>query len=293
MPWLAQAFDFLYTSQWPAQAIDLLLVGLVLLLLRRVEDNRTLRLLRGYLLLVAAAWLAQRLQMTVTAKLLEAIVLISGFSLAVLLQGQLRRLLEQLGLLLDIRSRKRKPVANDTVSLVVDAVAQMSKSRCGSLIAWDMGNELQSEDFLNPGVRIDAAVSSEVLLTIFAATSPLHDGAVLLRNARVVAAKVILPLSSYQLEQGRGKPRQPAEQRYGTRHLAALGITERFDGCFCVVVSEQTGTISFARRGRLERPITSSRLKELLLQAMKPAPASGDRLRLKRQDKRKRLKPAD
>ena len=293
MPWLGQAFDVFHAVRWRLLTADLLLVALILLLLRRVEDSRNLRLVKGYVLLVVAAWLAQRLGITVTAKLLEAMVLISGFSLAVLLQGPLRRLLEQLGALLNLRSRQRNPIATDAVSVVVEAIARMSKSRCGGLIAWDMGNELQPEEFLNPGVHLDAALSVEVLQTIFTAESPLHDGAVLLRDARVVSAKVILPLSSYQREPGRGKQRQPAEQRYGTRHLAALGITERFDSCFCVVASEQTGTISFARRGRLERPITSSRLRELLLEAVKATPASGDRQQRKRQGQRKLLKPAD
>lgn len=293
MPWLGQAFDVLHAVRWPVLAADLLLVVLILLLLRRLEDSRTLRLVKGYVLLVVAAWLAQRLQVTVTAKLLEALVLISGFSLAVLLQGPLRRLLEQLGALLNLRARERSPVATDAVAVVVEAVARMSKSRCGGLVVWDMGNELQPEEFLNPGVNLDAALSVEILQTVFAGESPLHDGAVLLRGARVVAAKVILPLSSYQREPGRGRQRQPVEQRYGTRHLAALGITERFDSCFCVVVSEQSGTISFARKGRLERPITSSRLKELLLNAVRRTPATGESRRLKRQDQRKLPKPAD
>ena len=92
------------------------------------------------------------------------------------------------------------------------------------------------------------------------ADTPLHDGAVLVRNNRVVAAGVILPLSRQGLN------------RYGTRHLAALGLTERHDQCLCVVVSEETGTLSLARQGRLERPITSSRLHDLLNAALASAP---------------------
>ena len=117
------------------------------------------------------------------------------------------------------------------------------------------------EDFLNPGVTVDAQLSSELLLNLFASDTPLHDGAVVLKGNRILSAGVILPLSRQGIS------------RYGTRHLAALGITERFDRCICVVVSEETGTLSLANQGKLERPITSSRLQDLLTELM-AAPVS-------------------
>ena len=95
-------------------------------------------------------------------------------------------------------------------------------------------------------------LSSELLLNLFASDTPLHDGAVVIKGSRIISAGVILPLSRQGIS------------RYGTRHLAALGITERFDRCICVVISEETGTLSLANQGRLERPITSSRLQDLL-----------------------------
>jgi DNA integrity scanning protein DisA with diadenylate cyclase activity len=101
----------------------------------------------------------------------------------------------------------------------------------------------------------------ELLLNLFAAETPLHDGAVLIKDNRIVAAGVILPLSRQGIA------------RYGTRHLAAIGLTERHNRCLCVVVSEETGTLSLACQGRLERPITSSRLQELLTAAVDSVPA--------------------
>ena len=89
---------------------------------------------------------------------------------------------------------------------------------------------------------------------MFATDTPLHDGAVLVKGNKIISAGVILPLSRQGIS------------RYGTRHLAALGITERFDRCICIVVSEETGTLSLANQGKLERPITSSRLQELLIE---------------------------
>jgi uncharacterized protein (TIGR00159 family) len=124
--------------------------------------------------------------------------------------------------------------------------------RRGALIVVDLGSDLRPEDFLNPGIPIGAVLSRELMLNLFAADTPLHDGAVLVRGNRIESAGVILPLS------------RDSVSRFGTRHLAALGITERFDRCICIVVSEETGTLSLANQGKLERPITSSRLQELL-----------------------------
>ena len=91
------------------------------------------------------------------------------------------------------------------------------------------------------------------MINLFATDTPLHDGAVLVTGNKIISAGVILPLSRQGIS------------RYGTRHLAALGITERFDRGICIVVSEETGTLSLANQGKLERPITSSRLQELLI----------------------------
>jgi len=106
---------------------------------------------------------------------------------------------------------------------------------------------------LYSGTNIEAQLSTDLLINLFATDTPLHDGAVLVKGNKIISAGVILPLSRQGIS------------RYGTRHLAALGITERFDRCICIVVSEETGTLSLANQGKLERPITSSRLQELLV----------------------------
>ena len=116
----------------------------------------------------------------------------------------------------------------------------------------DLGSDLRPEDFLYSGIKIDALLSTDLLINLFATDTPLHDGAILVKGNKIISAGVILPLSRQGIS------------RYGTRHLAALGITERFDRCICIVVSEETGTLSLANQGKLERPITSSRLQELL-----------------------------
>ena len=241
--------------------LDLLCAsGLGVLLLGRVTDRRTLWLLRGFLLLVALAWVVQRFaDLPLTSKLVDALVLACSLALAILWQGELRRLMELLGTgRLDVLfgSQRADKLASGSVAVLSEAAGRLSQLRRGGLIVVDLGSDLRPEDFLNPGIALDAQLSADLLLNLFAIDTPLHDGAVLVKGNRILSAGVILPLS------------RQGVNRYGTRHLAALGITERFDRCLCIVVSEETGTLSLARQGRLERPITSSRLQELLGEAL-------------------------
>jgi uncharacterized protein (TIGR00159 family) len=241
--------------------LDLLFAfGLGVLVLGRVTEARTLWLLRGYLLLVALAWVVQRYaNLPLTSKLVDALVLACSLALAILWQGELRRLMELLGtgrIGVLFGSRSQDQLGSGSVAVLSEAAGRLSQARRGGLIVVDLGSDLRPEDFLNPGIGLDAKLSVDLLLNLFAADTPLHDGAVLVKANRIVAAGVILPLSRQGIN------------RYGTRHLAALGLTERFDQCLAIVVSEETGTLSLASQGRLERPITSSRLQDLLSQAL-------------------------
>ena len=235
-------------------------LGLGVLLLGRIKEARTLWLLRGYLLLVAFAWAVQRYaDLPLTAKLVDALVMACSLALAILWQGELRRLMELLGtgrLGVLFGSRNRDRLLSGSVAVLSEAAGRLSQARRGALIVVDVGSDLRPEDFLNSGIPIDAQLSVDLLLNLFAADTPLHDEAVLVQNNRIAAAGVILPLS------------RQGVNRYGTRHLAALGLTERFAQCLAIVVSEETGTLSLASQGRLERPITSSRLHDLLSKAL-------------------------
>ena len=249
----------------PRLLLDVLFASSIgFLLFSRVNEARTLWLLRGYLFLVALAWFVQRYaNLPLTTKLVDALVLACSLSLAILWQGELRRLMELLGtgrlaVLLGNTQREFRS-GSGTVTHITEAAGRLSQQRRGALIVMDLGSDLRPEDFLNPGVTVDALLSRELMINLFAADTPLHDGAVLVRGNRIESAGVTLPLS------------RDSVSRYGTRHLAALGITERFDRCICIVVSEETGTLSLANQGKLERPITSSRLEELLRELVNSA----------------------
>tara|TARA_Y100001978_G_scaffold107096_1_gene95661 strand:- start:22166 stop:23053 length:888 start_codon:yes stop_codon:yes gene_type:complete len=232
-------------------------IGIGILLFSRVKEQRTLWLLRGYLFLVSLAWFVQRYEsLPLTSKLIDALVLACSLSLAILWQGELRRLMELLGtgrLTVILGNPPKEFRANvNAVNQLVEAAGKLSQNRRGALIVVDLGSDLRPEDFLYSGIKIDAQLSSDLLINLFATDTPLHDGAILVKGNKIISAGVILPLSRQGIS------------RYGTRHLAALGITERFERCICIVVSEETGTLSLANQGKLERPITSSRLQELL-----------------------------
>jgi len=238
--------------------IDISLVlALIYMMLIIIGERRTLWMVRGFIILMLAADLSRRLGLTVLNFVLNNLVVGSAVAMALILQSEFRRLLEQLGRgeLNRLFQPSRGPMlkSSSVTDEIVDAVKELSQNRTGALLILETGNPIDERDFSVPGVKLNAEVSKELIQTIFQTTTLLHDGAVLIRDGRLIAAGVILPLSA-----------RTASRQLGTRHRAAMGITERVENCVCVVVSEETGSISLAERGTLNRPLTSSKLKELL-----------------------------
>lgn len=236
-------------------------IGLVLavtyMMLVIIGERRTLWMVRGFIILMLAAALSRRLELQLLSFVLNNLVVGAAVAMAFILQSEFRRFLEQLGrgqILQMFQSSRRTILKSGSVTdEIVDAVKELSQNRTGALLILETGSPIDERDFSVPGVKLNAEVSKELIQTIFQTTTLLHDGAVLIRDGRVVAAGVILPLSE-----------RTASRQLGTRHRAAMGITERVENCICVVVSEETGSISLAERGTLNRPLTSSKLKELL-----------------------------
>jgi uncharacterized protein (TIGR00159 family) len=244
------------------QFLDLVLVGLLLyLILSFSSDRRTLLMVRGFLILLVVHLISQRiLKLALLSFILDKLVTGTAVAMSVMLQPELRRFLEQMGrgnlgeLIRPTQVRRDASKPDRLVDGIIDAVKELSQNRTGALIIFETGEPIAETDFQVPGIRLNAELSTELLQTIFQSTTPLHDGAVLVRQDRVVAAGVILPLSS----------KLNAPRQIGTRHRAAMGITELIDSCFCVVVSEETGSIAIAEHGSLERPVTSTKLREFL-----------------------------
>ena len=240
------------------QAMDIVLV-LVLsyVVLVIIGERRTLWMVRGLIFLMLAAALSKFFGLTLLGFVLDKLVIGSAVAMAFMLQGEFRRLLELLGQgrvweLLS-PSREAMPQPDDMIDEIVDAVKELSQNRTGALLILETEKPIDERDFMVPGVRINAEVSKELIQTIFQTSTLLHDGAMLVRGSRIAAAGVILPISE-----------RVASRQLGTRHRAAMGITERVEHCLCVVVSEETGSISLAEGGILDRPLTSSRLRSIL-----------------------------
>jgi uncharacterized protein (TIGR00159 family) len=255
---LGLGFDAQFTESWLRQSLDLgLVIALTFLVLLAVRDRRTLWMVRGLIVLMVAAAIAERCQFRLLNFVLDKLVVGAALAMSVVFQSEFRRFLEQLGrgnLLPSLQPTRRvSDTADRSIERIVDAVKELSQQRIGALMILETNEMMDERDFAVPGVKLDAELSKELIQTIFQTTTLLHDGAVFIRGDRVVAAGVILPLSD-----------RTASRQLGTRHRAAMGITERANNCLCIVVSEETGSISLAESGVLDRPLTSSKLKELL-----------------------------
>jgi uncharacterized protein (TIGR00159 family) len=253
--WLANLH---WTQSFLLLIVDVLLVlALTYSILIINGDRRTLWMIRGLVLLMLASAGSDALNLRLLHFVLDKLVIGSAVAMAFILQAEFRRFLEQLGrgefLQLFQSSYEAVPKPDSVIDEIVDAVKELSQNRTGALLILETSRPIDERDFSVPGVKLNAEVSKELLQTIFQTTTPLHDGAVLIRGSRVYSAGVILPISE-----------QTASRQLGTRHRAAMGITERVENCICVVVSEETGSISLAEKGNLDRPLTSSKLRELL-----------------------------
>ena len=232
-------------------AIDILLISLILFwLLMLLRGTTAMSVMRGvFILLIAAFALARIFDLRVLNFLIENSFTGILIALPIIFQPELRRALERVG-----RTGARAFGASGsnpgTLDALTDASVDMGKRHIGALVVIERETGLQ--DYIETGIPVDAIPSPELLEGIFFPNSPLHDGAVVMRGNRVVAAGVTLPLSDNAL---------PGE--LGTRHRAGLGITERTDAV-SVMVSEETGRISVAADGRMHTRLDDERLRALL-----------------------------
>ncbi len=245
---------FLENFGWK-DVLDILIVAVVLyFLLRLIRDTQAFQILLGLVVIALIGILAQALQLRllsfIYANSIQAIVI----TVVILFQPELRRALNQIGGLGAVRiHRHRETDRMRMLEQLMQATAQLQENRWGALIVLEQTSGL--ETIVSSGVRIDAALSRELLLSIFYPNSPLHDGAAILRDGRILAAGCVLPLPE-QIAKGE-------KQRYGTRHRAALGLSMESDAVI-LVVSEERGSLAIARRGELHMNLSLGTLRETL-----------------------------
>lgn len=234
---------------------DILIVAyFIYRLIVLIRGTRAVVLLRGLAVLLVLWLLSGWLRLETTYWLLDRGFLALAVALPVVFQPELRRALEQMGRggflprgFLAMEAGAVKAV----VEAVVKAAMTLSRRRAGAVIVLE--RETRLGDIAETGVRLDALVSAEVLVNIFSPQTPLHDGAVIVRGDRVLAAACYLPLAEAR----------PLEPELGSRHRAAVGITEHSDAV-AVIVSEETGALSLAHAGKLVRHLDEATLRETL-----------------------------
>ncbi|HEY53732.1 MAG TPA: TIGR00159 family protein [Caldilineae bacterium] len=239
---------------WPRSFIDIALVTLVFYgILRLFAGTQGVQLLRGVLVIILVGALAANFSgLTAFTWLIRSGGVAILIALPVIFQPELRRALERLGRTGRLFSRTRdSTLTSKLISELVSTCTRLSRLRMGAIIVLEDQTGLR--ELTETGVRIDAAVNTELLLTIFHPGTPLHDGAVIIRDDRIVAASCVLPLTQRPL----------SDTSLGTRHRAAIGVTEDTDA-LSLVVSEETGSISAARNGRLARRLDERRLRRVL-----------------------------
>lgn len=244
--------------------ISILDIGIVAFVLYRlillIRGTRAVQLLKGLAVLVVAQAVSSLLHLYTLQWLLKQAMTALVVALPIVFQPELRRALEKLGggrFLYSQFTHNGETDFNQTVSEIVRAVRVMSRDRVGALIVIERSTGL--EEFIDNGIAVGGMVSAELLLNIFVPRTPLHDGAVIIRGDRIMAAACVLPLTQ---DKSLGKT-------VGTRHRAGVGITEESDA-LTVIVSEETGTISLAIEGVLSREIDEKMLAERLLCALIP-----------------------
>jgi diadenylate cyclase len=239
---------------WTSVA-DILLVSIIFYgLLTLVQGTQAVQLLRGVVIIVVITVVVTSVfQLTAFSWLIRNSLPALLVAIPVVFQPELRRLLERLGRSTGgfLYLRSQESVLHRISETVSQACAQLARVHHGALIVLERETGLQ--DIIETGVRLNAVVSRELLLTLFFPNTALHDGAVIIRRDRIVAAGCVLPLSTAY----------DGDRQLGTRHRAALGVTEASDA-IAVVVSEETGIISIAHNGRIIRRMDEKRLKRVL-----------------------------
>ncbi|MEO6351161.1 MAG: diadenylate cyclase CdaA [Candidatus Limnocylindrales bacterium] len=253
----------------PVAFLDIALTTLLIYgLLSLIRGTRAVRLVIGVTVLYGIYVVAQVLGLQLLSQILQAGAVVGLLALVVVFQPELRRGLERIGrvgslgwLMAPGARREFERVGRS----IAQAASSLASQKIGALIVVERQTGLV--DSAETGVSIDAALSAEMLETIFTPRSPLHDGAVIVRHDRVVSAGVVLPLSEANTYR----------ERFGTRHRAALGITEQTDAVV-VVVSEETGQISLVERGRIVRNLDEDRLRRGLIELLEHNTLSAARI---------------
>lgn len=261
-------FDNLPWLVYIGQIVDILLVTYVVYkLIMIIRGTRAVQLVKGIAAIFIVWFVSSFLGLSTLEFITRQTATFGLLAIIIIFQPELRRGLEQLGRsrLFSSRSVPKNEAIQPTIDALMKASVYMGKRRIGALISIE--RETGLNDYAETGISMHANVSSELLINIFIPNTPLHDGAVVLKNDQILAAGCYLPLSEDS----------SISKELGTRHRAALGLSEVTDA-ITLIISEETGAISLSKRGTLYRELTKEQLRDLLEQnLLKPATTSDNR----------------
>ena len=250
--------DFLPTMNTLRNALDIAFVFVIVyVVLKLLRGTRAVPTVVGLVILALLYWLAVAQDLATLEFVLRSGIFYIGVLIIVLFQSEIRQALIFFGnrLQLPFLRRGRDGLGETIYDEIVLAATTLSTSKTGALIVIE--RDVGLRNFIDSGVSLDSKISYDLLVTIFNPSTPLHDGAVIIRNERIAAASVFLPLT-----------KNPSISReLGTRHRAAIGITENSDA-ISIVVSEETGLVSLVEDGKLRRNLDTKGLRRRLLKAM-------------------------
>ena len=254
--------------------IEILIVAVIVYeIMLWIKNTKAWMLLRGILMLGAFILVAWIFQMNTILYLAKASINVLAVAAVVVFQPELRRALEKLGeknLFSNInpfdKNRENERFSDETMEGIVRACYEMGSVCTGALIVVEQA--IQLTEYEMTGIELDCKVSSQVLINIFEHNTPLHDGAVIVRENRIVAATCYLPLSD----------NMELSKQLGTRHRAGVGISEQTDSV-TIIVSEETGQVSVAQGGKLTRGVNSAKLREILVRAQNKQVVDNSKLR--------------
>jgi diadenylate cyclase len=256
VPQLRDLLDRPPLTAW--DVVDILIVSLLIYeALKLIRGTRAMQMATGFVLVLLLFYISQAFPLQTVSWLIRNVLAYAVFAGIVLFQADIRRALSHLGRAPFFRYFARAERAAETIEEVITAAGMLAKARVGAIIVIERLIGLRN--YVESGIPLDAAVSYDLLTTIFQPSAPMHDGAVIIQEDRIAAASCFLPLTV--------NPK--LDRDLGTRHRAAIGLTEECDAV-AVVISEERGEISLSVRGRIERRLTTdelrARLQDLIFQ---------------------------
>lgn len=238
--------------------LDIAIVAYLFYVLSKfVRETRAGTLIKGIILLLIFTWISNLLQLNTINYLLRNLMQFAFIAFIVIFQPELRRALEKVGRtnFSSLFSQEENNSAELVANEISAAAVALSSRRIGALIVLERKTKIG--DIVRTGCELNSDISSELLINIFIPNTPLHDGAVIIRGNKIAAARCILPLT----------PNETLSREFGTRHRAALGLSEGSDAAV-IVVSEETGKISFTLNGNMSRNYTEETLKKAILKVL-------------------------